>query len=290
MYPGTKVIKKELFPVVDAEGRVKPIIQVIVEEAVESGIEEICLITQPGDDRVFRGYFEGELSPALKEKLDSLDWAREQSRWLADLGRRMTYVEQRSQEGYGHAVYCARDWVGQSPFLLLLGDHLYTSTTETRCARQLLDTFGKCQCSVSAVARTHESQLHLFGTIAGDWLADNPRVVRVTHIREKPDIEYARRNLRVPGLPEYEYLCWFGQHVFTPGIFDALKHQVDRNLRERGEIQLTSAQEWLRETEGVYYAFETRGRRYDTGSPAEYVRTMGGYYHGSRVKGGRSDR
>jgi UTP--glucose-1-phosphate uridylyltransferase len=137
-----------------------------------------------------------------------------------------------------------------------------------------MDAFERCGRSMSAVARTHESDLRYFGTIAGERLKDAPKVVRVTHIKEKPDAGYARRHLRVPGLPRGHYLSWFGQHLFTPGIFDALKYQLDNDLRENGEIQLTSAQELLRQQEGDYFAYETEGRRYDTGIPAEYARTV----------------
>jgi UTP--glucose-1-phosphate uridylyltransferase len=277
LYPATKAVKKELFPVVTPSGLAKPLIQVIVEEAVESGIEEVCLIVQPGDDQVFREYFEGDLPSDLKARLHKMDWALEESRRIADLGRRISYVEQPTPEGYGHAVYCSHEWVGQEPFLILLGDHIYVSTSGQRCARQLIDAFGRYGRSMSAVARTHESDLRYFGTIAGERIENDPRVVRVTHIKEKPEAGYARQHLRVPGLPLGEYLCWFGQHLFTPGIFDALKYHLDNDLRENGEIQLTSAQELLRQQEGVYYAYETEGRRYDTGIPCEYAKTVCGF-------------
>jgi len=274
LYPATKAVKKELFPVVDRDGLAKPLIQLIAEEAVESGIEEVCLIVQPGDDRAFRDYFEGELPAELREKLHQMDWALEQSRVVADLGQRLSYVEQKTQEGYGHAVYCAHEWVGQEPFLLLLGDHVHVSSTEVRCARQLIDAFERHGRSMSAVTRTPESELHGFGTIAGERVAEDPRVVRVTHIKEKPAPEYARQHLRVPGLPDGEYLSWFGQHLFTPGIFDALRYQIDNDVREKGEIQLTSAQELLRETEGAYFAYEAEGERLDLGVPSEYARSV----------------
>ena len=274
LFPATRAVKKELFPVVDGSGLAKPLIQVIIEEAVESGVEEVCLVVQPGDDRAFRDYFEGGLPPDLREKLNGKDWALEESRRIDELAGRISYVEQTTQDGYGHAVYCAHEWVGREPFLLMLGDHVYVSTAEGRCARQLCEAFERHDASISAVARTPEDQLSLFGTIGGERVEEDSRVLQVNHIKEKPEPEYAREHLRVPGLPEGEYLSWFGQHLFTPGIFDALKHHIDNDLREKGEIQLTSAQEMLRQEEGTYYAYETEGERYDIGVPAEYVRTM----------------
>jgi len=278
LYPATKIIKKELFPLVDSGGCVKPIIQIILEEAIDSGIEEVCLVVQPGDEKIFRAYFENNLPAELQDKLQTSSRAEEQSRRIEDLGRHIIYVEQSTQEGYGHAVYCAHEWVGQEPFLLLLGDHVYISHSKIPCAGQLIEAFQQHGSSMSAVCRTPESNLRYYGTIGGKRLHESSRVIQVTKIKEKPDPAYARIHLRVPGVPDNEYLCWFGQHLFTPSIFEALKYQIDDNVREKGEIQLTSAQELLMRAEGKYLAFETAGESFDTGEPAEYVNTVSNYF------------
>lgn len=277
MYPASKALKKELFPIVDRDGLAKPIIQIVIEEALDSGVEEICLITQPGSEAAFRSYFEGVLADDLKDKLHARDWARDASERLADIAGRITYVHQESQEGFGHAVYCARHWVAGEPFLLMLGDHLYLSDSEASCANQLVSAFEKCGKSMLAVQRTDESQLHLFGTVRGEPVSEEPDTYRIMKFSEKPDPVFASQNLRTPGLPENEYLCVFGQYVLQSGIFDALDYLVKNDVRESGEIQLTGAFELARER-SEYYAYETKGLRCDTGVPAEYVRTMGRFY------------
>jgi UTP--glucose-1-phosphate uridylyltransferase len=125
-YPASSVLKKAFFPLVDSDGFSKPVIHLIVEEALESGIEEICIITSPGDDKPFRQYFKaiprGDLQAYSK-----INGVTEMSETLADMGDRITYVTQSVQEGFGHAVHCARDFAGDEPVLVMLGDHIYTS-------------------------------------------------------------------------------------------------------------------------------------------------------------------
>jgi UTP--glucose-1-phosphate uridylyltransferase len=186
----------------------------------------------------------------------------------------MSYVEQTAQEGFGHAVYSAREWVGGEPFLLMLGDHIYASSTPQRCATQLLDAHAELGGTVLAVERLGEDQLPLCGTVRGEALTTPAGAYRVTEFAEKPAVDYARRNLRTPGLGDAEYLCVFGQYAIDPAVFDVLRHMIERDIREAGEIQFTGALEALR-IQGVgSFALETKGRRRDTGVPMEYARTI----------------
>jgi UTP--glucose-1-phosphate uridylyltransferase len=265
-----------MFPLVDRDGLTKPTIQIIAEEALASGIEELCIVTAPGDEEQYRRHFRG-LSSETLPAFGSRDWALRESAQLAEIERRLTYVTQVSPEGYGHAVYCARDFVGDEPFLLLLGDHIYVSAEadgagEVRCSRQVLQIFESEGATVSAVKRTPEDLLHLFGTVQGRPL-ELARLYEVTAIKEKPSLEYAEEHLRTPGLRRGEYLCFFGMQVFTPAIFDCLGHLIRNDLRERGEFQLTSAQALLRDRER-YLAYEVLGDRYDMGVPYGYVETQ----------------
>lgn len=279
LYPATKVFKKEFFPIIDREdGYAKPVVQIIIEEAIESGIEEVCLIVQEEDEKVFRSYFDEPPVPEkLRLKLDNLDWASKLSKRILDLGKRISYAVQEKQEGYGHAVYCAKDWVNDEPFLLMLGDHIYKSYTDKRCARQILDMFEKFGNSVIAVQRTPEEFLPLFGTIAAERCKDNPKLYRVSEIKEKPSIDYARKHFQIDGLEKGQYLCMFGQYALTPELFDCLKYQLDNDIREKGEIQLTGALELLRQDEKDFYAYETDGKAYDIGIPTAYVKTLSDY-------------
>ncbi len=281
-YPATNVVQKELLPLVDRDGITKPVIQIIVEEALAAGIEHICVVTRPGADADFRAHFR-PLTDTECPAFAGKDWALAESDKLARMQDAICYAYQKTQEGYGHAVYQARDFVGDEPFLLMLGDHVYVSEREKNCARQLLDVFEEHQASVSSVQRTPESQLHLFGTIAGHKIADNPPTYEVTRLYEKPTPEYAREHLRIEGLPEGEYLTFFGMHVFEPQIFDCLGEQIANDVRQRGEIQLTAAQDLLRSCRR-YLACQIAGQRYDMGVPEGLVASQIGLALAGRLR------
>jgi UTP--glucose-1-phosphate uridylyltransferase len=273
MYPATITIQKEMLPLMDRDGVVKPSIQIIIEEALDSGIEEVCLVVNAHNRAQIESHFQPLTSDEMR-LFKGKDWALLQSAKLQQIASRLTLVEQPSPEGYGHAVWCARDFVGDEPFLLMLGDHIYTSGTSIRCAQQIIDVFEEHGKSVSAVQQTPSELLHLFGTIRGKLIQSKPRVYSVDHIYEKPSTEYAEQNLRVEGLLWGMYLCFFGMHIFSHSIFDMLQYALDNDLREKGEIQLTSAQERLRESGEPYLAFEAVGERYDTGIPFGYAQTQ----------------
>jgi UTP--glucose-1-phosphate uridylyltransferase len=273
MYPSTITIQKEMLPIMDRDGIVKPAIQIIIEEALDSGIEEVCLIVNRTNRPQIAAHFQ-PLPPEELRVFKGKDWALLQSARLQQIAARLTFIEQPSPEGYGHAVWCAKDWVGDEPFLLMLGDHIYTSGSAARCARQTIDVFESEGGAVSAVQQTPSDLLHLFGTVRGRLVRERPRVYAVDHIFEKPSLEYAEQNLRVEGLLWGVYLCFFGMHAFTPSIFENLQYAIDHDLREKGEFQLTSAQERLRENGEKYSAFEAVGERHDIGVPFGYAQTQ----------------
>ncbi|MBD3182288.1 UTP--glucose-1-phosphate uridylyltransferase [Candidatus Poribacteria bacterium] len=277
LYPASKAIKKELFPIVDRDGMAKPLIQVIIEEGIDSGIEEVCLVIREDERDAFTKYFDEPVSPELEKRLADRPWAVEETQKIADLSQRISYIIQKEQQGFGHAVYCANEWVGNEPFLLMLGDHVYVSNNHIRCVKQLIDIFLELGGNTCAVMRTLEHMLHLFGTVAGKQIPGKSRVYEVREIKEKPSVEYAEMHLQTDSLPLGEYLCFFGQYILTPDIFEYIKYLIDKNIRERGEIQLTSALEMARKDTGVFYAYETDGQRYDTGVPLSYANTVNAF-------------
>lgn len=274
MYPASTAVQKEMFPLVDRDGLTKPVIQIIGEEAIESGIEEICIITQPGEEHLYREYFrrlDGDMVKAFRGK----DWAILQSEKLAAFGERLYFAEQHSPEGFGHAVYQAKKFVGDEPFLLLLGDHIYVSDVKDRCARQLIRVYEQYMTEVvTGVQPTLERMLHLFGTIRGGPIDPGKGIYRAELIVEKPSVEVAREKLVTPGLPAGNYLSHFGMHVFSPRIFDSLEYLIKNDLREKGEIQLTAAQEHLRQQTDRYWCVVAQGQRYDTGIPYGLMETQ----------------
>lgn len=273
-YPASTAVQKEMFPLVDRDGLTKPVIQIIGEEAIDSGIEQICIITQPGEEKHYRDYFR-RLDDQMVKSFRGKDWAILESEKLGSFGERLHFAEQTSPEGFGHAVYQAKNFAGDDPFLLLLGDHIYISDIKDRCALQLIRVYEQYLCdAVTGVQPTVERLLHLFGTIKGDPIDPGRGIYKSELIIEKPSIETAREQLVTPGLPAGNYLAHFGMHVFGPQIFDSLEYLIKNNLREKGEFQLTAAQEHLRQNTGKYWCVVTQGQRYDTGIPYGLMETQ----------------
>jgi UTP--glucose-1-phosphate uridylyltransferase len=188
------------------------------------------------------------------------------------MGRHVKFITQTAQEGFGHAVYCAKDAIGHEPFLLLLGDHLYRSHTDRSCAQQLLDAYHQHGTSIVGLRRTPGEDIAAFGTVAGVWL-EGSQLLNVTEFAEKPTVDYARTHLLVPGLPDDEFLTLFGQYIIKPQIFTYLEEHINNNVRERGEFQLTSALDRLRQEDG-FHGLIIDGKRYDIGLPEHYLETL----------------
>ncbi|BAZ83683.1 UTP--glucose-1-phosphate uridylyltransferase [Sphaerospermopsis kisseleviana CS-549] len=270
LFPATKVVKKELFPIIDKDGRAKPVILAIVEEAINAGISEVGIMVQPDDREIFTELFKSTPKPELFAKLSPENQAY--SQYLQELGSKITILIQTEQEGYGHAVFCAKDWVGNEPFLLMLGDHVYRSDIEISCARQILDIYAQVNHSVMGLTTMPAEIIHKAGCVAGVW-NDDQSLLSLSQIYEKPSVEYARENLRVEGMGDDEFLCVFGLYLLTPQIFDFLAESINQNLRERGEFQLTSCLEKLRKKEGMT-GYVVKGKCFDTGLPDAYRQTM----------------
>jgi UTP--glucose-1-phosphate uridylyltransferase len=252
-----------MLPLVDRDGLTKPVLQIIAEEALESGIEEICVVSAPGDEEVYRRHFQS-YSENLRSSFKGVSWAEEQAKRIAELERRLVFAVQPEPLGYGHAVWCAKPFVADQPFLLLLGDHLYVSRRPQRCARQLLDLAVAEACAVSAVQATREHLIHQYGTVAGKRLATRPDVYVIDEVVEKPNPTLAELRLQVPGLRAGHYLCFFGMHVLTPSVFSLLDDLVKGDVREAGQIQLSTALDELARRE-TYLALETQGARHNIG-------------------------
>ncbi len=269
-YPASKTVQKELFPLVDVDGFAKPTVQILAEELFASGLEGVCIVANPSNIDPMRRHFL-EAPPA---SLAGKEWADAQTQSLSDMAQKLTFVVQETQDGYGHAVYQAREFTQSEPFLITLGDHVYLSDTNTRCAGQVLDVFHQYSASVTSVSYAAEADLHRYGTLTGPLLPGTaPPVYEIAALVEKPTVEYAQAHLRTPGVPAGHYLVHFGIHAFTPAIFDCLEYLITNDLRQRGEIQLTSAQLLLMERER-YLACEVAGARYDMGVPEGLIETQ----------------
>jgi UTP-glucose-1-phosphate uridylyltransferase/mevalonate kinase len=270
LFPATKVVKKELFPIIDRDGRAKPVILAIVEEALSAGVEEVGIVAQKGDRTIFEDFFKAPPPEELFNKLSPQN--QEYSQYLQEIGSRITILTQDEQEGFGHAVFCAKEWVNDDPFLLLLGDHVYLSDTETSCASQLVDIYKQVNHSVVGLSVMPAESISKAGCITGVWQESNS-ILSVTQLYEKPDIEYARKHLHVDGMADDLFLGIFGMYLLEPKIFDYLEENISNNIRERGEFQLTSCIDQLRQDEGMI-GYLVKGRCFDTGLPDAYRQTI----------------
>jgi UTP--glucose-1-phosphate uridylyltransferase len=262
LFPVADTVQKAMLPMVDTDGINKPLIQIVAEEAFQSGIEEICVVCAPGDEERYREHFKA-LYNSLQQSFKNSDWAHTQLGKINDLLARLSFIVQEQPMGYGHAVYKSRQFVNGEPFLLMLGDYLYVSDlAEKHCARQLIDIAALEECSVSAVNPTIEHQISKYGTLTGKSLLNNKGVYQIEKIIEKPSVSIAETELQTPGLRAGYYLCFFGMHVFKSSIFDLLEDSI-RSTNKGDSILLTPVLQKLAESD-KYLALEMKGTRYDT--------------------------
>lgn len=222
---------------VDRDGASKTALRIIIEEILQAGIDEIAVVISPGDQKAYEAAAGAHAS-------------------------RLAFVEQPQPLGYGHAVHCAKDFTAGQPFLLLVGDHLYLSRTQQRCAQQLVETAREQKCAVSAVQATHESKLPFYGAVGGRLVASSQTLYEISDVLEKPTPTEAEQRIIVPGLRAGHYLCFFGMHVLTPAVMALLGELIAQN--KTGGTQLSAALTRLAQHER-YLAHEIEGRRYDVG-------------------------
>ena len=245
--PATKAMPKEMLPIVD-----KPTIQYIVEEAVESGIKDILIVTGKGK-RAIEDHFDYalELEQNLieKEKFQLLQQVRHPSN-MVDIH----YIRQKEPKGLGHAIWCARKFIGDEPFAVLLGDDIIQA--KNPCLRQMLDRYQEIQAPIIGVQPVLTHEVSRYGII--DPLRINDRLFEVKHLVEKPQIEAAPSNIAI-----------MGRYILPPEIFDILDHQRPGT---GGEIQLTDAISKLLQSQSVY-AYQFEGVRYDVGEKIGFIKT-----------------
>jgi len=224
---------------VDRDGEEKSALQMIVDEVFEAGIEQIAVVIQPGDSTEYRRAAGGHVG-ALK------------------------FIEQTDPTGYADSIHRAAGFVGDEPFLHLVGDHLYLSSTSIRCARQLISAAKDHGCSVSAVQATREHKLPYFGTVGGTRVPRHARLYEVSRVIEKPTPTQAEQDLVIAGLRQGTYLCFFGMHVLTPDVMGLLEKVLAE--RAHGERPpLTSALALLAKRQR-YLALEIEGTRHNIGA------------------------
>lgn len=245
--PATKAMPKEMLPIVD-----KPTIQYIVEEAVASGIEDIIIVTGKGKRAIedhFDNSFELEYFLSDKSKWDLLNEVQKSSN-LADIH----YIRQKEPRGLGHAIWCARKFIGDEPFAVLLGDDIVES--DEPCLKQMIDVYNQEQASIVGVQPVPWEEVSRYGVVDGIKVGD--RVYESRQLVEKPPVGHSPSNFAI-----------MGRYILTPAIFEILNNQQEG---VGGEIQLTDAIARLGERERIL-AYHFDGLRHDVGERLGFIKT-----------------
>ena len=227
--------KLPLQTLVDREGQVKSLLELLIQEVVDAGINQIGVVVQPGDESAY--------AKAIGEHAHSVD-----------------FIPQEKALGYGNALHCAHRFTGKDAFLHLVGDHLYVNPAGDSPARRLVEFARQRENVISAVQPTRESLIPHFGVVGGKRLQGSNELYQVERVIEKPTPTEAEQKLLVPGLKAGNYLCFFGMHVLTPTVMDIL----GRELKDRPKISLSVALDILARQE-EYLALEINNLRYDMG-------------------------
>lgn len=245
--PATKAQPKEMLPIVD-----KPTIQYIIEEAIDSGIEEILIITGR-NKRAIEDHFdrsiELELELEKKNKKELLSLVRDISNMV-----NIHYVRQKEPKGLGHAINCAKSFVGDEPFAVMLGDDIVDVDSGKPCLKQLIDVYDEYKTTVLGVQTVGEEDVSKYGIVDGMFIEDG--VYKVKNLVEKPSLDEAPSNIAI-----------LGRYIITPEIFDILDNTKPG---AGGEIQLTDALKVLAQNQAMY-AYNFKGKRYDVGNKLGFL-------------------
>ncbi len=271
LFPATKNLKKAFFPVLDRDGALKPVLLILLEQLEEAGIDEVCLVISERERAIYDEFFT-ELPDAHYQKLP--EDKKQYEDFLRKIRKRVTYVIQKEQKGFGHAVYQCRKFAGDEPVLLLLGDMVYRSFKQENCMTQMIRIYEDYGLPVVSMHPVPKQDVVHYGILHGRWEDAGETVLKLDEIKEKPDVGYAEDYLRVRTKAGSEnYYAVFGQYVITKEIFDALKELVETGAGETGEIELTSALEIARKRCGMI-GYAVAGKSFDVGLLEKYLETM----------------
>lgn len=276
LFPASKALSTALFPIVDIDGYAKPAILILVEEALNAGIDEIFLIISPHDRSSFESLFNDCIPIDQYQKLPPK--LQSYSQHILNVGSHVRYIVQENAEGLGHAIYQAKEYL-QEPFLLMLGDHLYRSLTHKSCVEQMMEVYYERGNNLLGLKVTDVENIIHYGTVAGHWIK-NETMLNITEIIEKPSVEYARKHLRIASSNDDDkYLTCFGLYILDGSrLMELLENNIKNGIKQRGLYQLTPCIEQMR-MESNLDGFVVQGKRFDIGSSAEgYIHTLPNFH------------
>jgi UTP-glucose-1-phosphate uridylyltransferase/mevalonate kinase len=272
LYPATRRMKKEMLPLLDRDGVLKPAILILLEQIIEAGIEEVCLVVgEENDIRIYQDFFKTPLTDEHINKLPKNIQHYEQI--IKDIGSKIIYRIQHERYGFGHAVYQCYDFIAGEPVLLLLGDTVYSSTKEKNCTQQLIDIYEELEKPLIAIHSIPSDQIGHYGILSGKWKDDAYLKMEITKFVEKPELSYAKKELIMSNKKNDEkYYAVFGQYILPPEIFDILKNIIINDQDYYTEINMTDALNTFigKGLTGVVLD----GKMYDIGNPVAYKETF----------------
>lgn len=276
LYPTTRFLKKDFFPIVDRDEMVKPVILILLEELLSSGIEEICIVIGSEEERKqYMDFFETPLSEEHFGKLKPELRAYEEK--IRHIGEHLTYIYQNEKRGFGHAVYQSVEFAAGEPVLLLLGDTIYRSNTNTSCTRQFIEAFEKFNCPMVSIHPIPLEDVSHYGILSGAWETNREKYLHVDNFVEKPTMAYAEENLGVRTKDgDTKYFSVFGQYIITPEVYKQLKKDIDNTKDNTKEIELTSAIDKVGKTTGLVGAV-LDGKMFDMGKPDAFQECVSNY-------------
>lgn len=276
LYPASRALKKDFFPIPDKDGMVKPVILILLEELINSGVEEVCLVLGSEEERQkYKDFFETPLSDEHLNKLNS-EMQEYENKILA-IGKKLRYVYQKEKRGFGHAVYQAADFANNEPVLLLLGDTLYRSDSNKPCTLQLIEKYEQYNKLMVSIHSIPLAEVSHYGILSGTWEDKNETVLAVTQMNEKPQASYAEEFLCVKGRDgEKKYMSVFGQYIITPEVFVQLRQDIQDMKNVDAEVELTAALDKVRVKSGMM-GVQLQGRMYDMGNFNAFVNCITNY-------------
>jgi len=276
VFPGSKCMPKGLMPVYDRDGILKPALMIMLEQLVEAGIQDVCLIIGEDEQKDFDRLF----TPLTDEQRENLpEGKRKYEDLLTGLREHVTYVYQQERKGFGHAVWLAKQFAEGEPVLLLLGDFLYRSNTAVNCCKQVIDAYKECGCTLVSITEVPLERVVHYGILHGYWNNSEETMMKVDRMVEKPTDDYAEEYLGVENARnERKYYATFGQYVLTADVFEELERQIKvvGSPSEGKEYGLTAALDAVQEKAGMF-AFLPDGESFDIGLPDSYRETMWRY-------------
>lgn len=272
LYPSTRYMRKEFFPIPCADGLVRPVIQIIIEELLASGIEEICIVLGSEEERdIYRNYFETPLPEDHNSKLNPSN--REHEKLIREIGKHLQYVYQTQKRGFGDAVFQSMSFANNEPVLLMLGDTIYKSNTNKPCALQLIEEYENHNQLLVAIHTVPLSDVGRYGILRGVWEDKDRKIMNVQRICEKPKPDYADEYLGTKNVNgENEFYSVFGQYIITPDVYKQLGEdiaQANNKGNLNGEIELTTALDKVRRDHGMI-GVKLNGKMLDMGNANAY--------------------